>query len=251
MTNEKKVALVTGAAHRLGKSIAIELHARNIDIAIHCGQSYDAAQLLCKQLNALRTNSAAVFPCDLAEPSTAKKLIEQAIRHFKRLDYLVNNASIFYPTPFAQTNSHELKRFLTINFSQPVKLLQSAYPHLKSNSGAAVNLIDIYAKRGLANYCDYVTSKNSLLEATKELATCFSPEVRVNGVSPGAILWPDVSSNNETEQNSQQQNIIRNTALGRQGCAQDISKTVAYLLIDATYTTGSVINVDGGRNLYI
>ncbi len=248
MKNKNKVALVTGAAHRLGKSIAIELHNRNIDIAIHCGQSIEEANLLCDQLNAKRHNSAWVYQYDLSKPEAAGNIVDHIIKVSYRLDYLVNNASIFYPTPFLQSPSNELDSFLQINFIQPVKLIETAIPYLKKNNGSVVNVIDIYAQRGLTEHCHYTMSKTALLEATKELAVRYAPHVRVNGVSPGAILWP---SNAETLSQQKQDAIIENTALKRPGDAQDISRTVAYLLLDALYTTGCIINVDGGRQLYI
>jgi len=246
MINKQKVALITGAAHRLGKNIAVELHAKGIDIAIHCGESIDAANSLCEQLNAKRNNSAGVFQADFKDIDAANTLINKVIGHFNRLDYLVNNASIFYPTPFLETPTTELNQLLQINFTQPIKLLKAAFPYLEKNRGSAINIIDIYAERGLADHCDYVASKTSLLEATKELAYEFAPKVRVNAVSPGAILWPE----NDSDE-LYQKSIIENTALKRQGTPNDISKTVAYLLIDAVYTTGSLISVDGGRGMYI
>jgi len=254
MINVRKVALVTGAANRLGKNIAVELHGRGIDIAIHCGESIDAANLLSEQLNTKRKNSASVFRADFKDMGAADTLINKVIGHFDRLDYLVNNASIFYPTPFLETPANELNQFLKINFIQPVKLLKAAFPHLEKHEGSAVNIIDIYAARGLANHCDYVASKTALLEASKQLAYEFAPKVRVNAVSPGAILWPENDSDdvlNDSPENKHQKSIIENTALKRQGTPDDISKTVAYLLIDAFYTTGSLISVDGGRGMYI
>lgn len=248
MKNNNKIALVTGAAHRLGKSIAIELHNRNIDIAIHCGHSIEAANLLCEELNAKRINSASVFQRDLIEPDAAEDLIRQIVQVLGRLDYLVNNAAIFYPTPFLESPSNKLNPFMQINFIQPVKLIEAAFPFIKINNGSVVNIIDIYAQRGLTEHCHYATSKMALLEATKELARRFAPDIRVNGVSPGAILWP--KNSDETEQKKQNL-IVENTALKRTGIAQDISLTVAYLLLDALYITGSNINVDGGRRLYI
>jgi len=246
MINQHKVALVTGASHRLGKSIAIELHNKSIDIAVHCGKSLDAANLLCEQLNTKRNNSACVFQYDLTKPDTTNTLIDKVMGHFNRLDYIVNNASIFYPTPFLETADSELNQFLKINFIQPVRLFKAAFPYLKKNQGSAVNIIDIYAESGLAEHCDYVASKTALLEATKQLALDFAPNVRVNAVSPGAILWPE-----NIIDDKKQKSIIENTALKRQGSPDDISKTVAYLLVDAIYTTGSLISVDGGRMLYI
>lgn len=248
MKNDKKVALITGAAHRLGRQIAIELHGRNIDIAIHCNHSLDVARQLCQYLNNLRQKSATVIQYDLQASDAAQKIITKTTNHFHQLDYIVNNASTFYPTPILKTNSASLESILRINAFQPIKLLLAAHPYLKARKGAVVNLLDIYAKRGLANHCDYVTSKAILLEATHILSHHFAPDVRINGVSPGAILWPDkITGQNPLEQ----QTIVDNSALKRLGKASDISQTVAYLLLDATYSTGSVINVDGGRRLYI
>jgi pteridine reductase len=248
MNKNNKVALITGAAHRLGKSIAVELHEREINIAIHCGQSIDKARSLCDQLNHKRTNSASVFQYDLIKPNATETLVGQIIQTFGRLDYLVNNASVFYPTPFLETPCNELDVFMQINFILPVKLTQAAFPYLKKSHGAVVNIIDIYAQRGLTKHCYYTASKMALLEATKELAYRFAPDIRVNGVSPGAILWP---TNSGKQDQSKQKLIIENTALKRAGIAQDVSLTVAYLLLDALYTTGNIINVDGGRQLYI
>jgi len=248
MNNKNKIALITGAAQRIGKAIAQELHSQGIDVAIHYGHSLKEAEILKKELNTIRSNSAEVFQYDLSGKESPKKLINNVKRHFGRIDYLVNNASIFYPTPFNQYKKEDLDSFLQINFFQTVKLSQLAYPLLKQNSGSIVNIIDIYAQRGLEDHTAYVASKAALLEATKNLAIEFAPEVTVNAVSPGAILWPesDVDLNHES-----QQLIIQNTALKRRGQVKDISKTVAYLLTQANYSTGSLINVDGGRRLYI
>ncbi len=247
MTNKRKVALITGAAQRIGKSIALELHNRNIDVVLHCGQSINAAKQLCTLLNDKRSNSAAIVQADLLQESssTNKFLVQQSIKHFNRLDYLINNAAIFYPSSFLESSIDSLEKFLQVNTFQAANLIREASCYLKRNNGAVVNIIDIYAKRGLKEHCDYSTSKNALLALTQCFASVYAPEIRINAVSPGAILWPS-NANNQN-----QQTIIENTALKRQGSAQDISKTVAYLLIDALYTTGSEISVDGGRQLYI
>jgi pteridine reductase len=254
MTNQRKVALITGASLRLGKSIAEELHHQNIDIVIHCGQSLNDATQLKEQFNQTRAHSALVIQHDLNQLGAAEHIINQTIKHYKRLDFLVNNASIFYPTPFEQHAIREADDFLNINFVQPVKLLQVAYPYLKASQGSAVNIIDIYADKGLSEHSFYTASKTALLEATKQLATQFAPNVRVNAVSPGAILWPEQANNkNElsTEELELQKAILNNTALKRIGTPQNISDAVRYLLLDAHYTTGSLVNVDGGRRLYI
>jgi len=244
-----KVALVTGAAHRLGKQIACELHHREIDIAIHCGQSIQQAEQLCEQFNYIRSRSAFVIQADLNLADDAKSLIDSTLTHFQRLDYLVNNAAIFYPNDFS--NSGELSpqsSFLSVNLFRPIELMKMAFPFLKKQQGAIVNIIDIYANAGLAGHCDYVASKEALLKATQHFAHHFSPDVRVNGVSPGAILWPE---SDHSADFILQRSIVEKTALKRKGNAEDISKAVAFLLLDAKYSTGSIINVDGGRRLYI
>lgn len=254
MKNNRKVALITGASVRLGKSISKELHSHNIDIAIHCGSSLDKANQLKETFNKIRKNSAFVIQYDLANSNASEFIINSTFEHYQRLDYLVNNAAIFYPTPINDISDQQMKDFLQINFIQPVKLLQAAYSLLKENGGSAVNIIDIYAERGLSEHTIYSASKAALLEATKALAAQFAPFVRVNAVSPGAILWPSQTEPNTTQNKDeieQQQKILDNTALKRIGSPQDISQTVCYLLLEAHYTTGSLINVDGGRRLYL
>lgn len=252
--SDSPVALITGAAQRIGKAIAQALHQRGVKVAIHCRDSKELAEQLAAQFNQTRGDSAEVFESDLTKTHLSNQLIKQVVKRFGRLDYLVNNASIFYPTPIEQTNdtTHlSYQKFLQVNFFTPVNLLKAAYPYLKVNQGSALNLIDIYAKAGLEKHTEYVASKQALHEATKQLALEFSPEVRVNGISPGAILWPDNQANTCESSRAQQNRIITNTALQRIGQASDISATAVYLLLDASYTTGCTIAVDGGRQLYI
>ncbi|MBV1909924.1 MAG: SDR family oxidoreductase [Kangiellaceae bacterium] len=271
MSLSRPVALITGAAHRIGKEITLALHSRGVDIALHCHLSTQAADQLRAELNNRRTNSCAVFIADLSSPLQAKHLPDQINQHFGRLDYLINNASIFYPTPvdMSQNDTAEelsekkFTRFMNTNFVSPVQLAISAYQYLKQQRGAVLNLIDIYAQRGLEEHSAYVASKEALLTATKSLAMELAPEVRVNGISPGAILWPNqdfesnqalksIQSPNLTQHlQDKNTNIIKNTALRRKGEAKDISATACYLLLDASYSTGSIIAVDGGRQLYI
>jgi len=244
-----KVALVTGAANRLGKQIACELHNREIDIALHCGQSTQQAEQLCEQFNHIRSRSAFVIQADLNLADDAKNLIDSTLSHFQRLNYLVNNAAIFYPNDFSSSDEpSQLSSFLSVNLFRPIELMKMAFPFLKKQQGAIVNIIDIYANAGLADHCAYVASKEALLKATQHFAYHFSPDVRVNGVSPGAILWPESDLSADF---ILQRSIVEKTALKRKGNAEDISKAVAFLLLDAKYSTGSIINVDGGRRLYI
>ena len=242
-----KVALITGAAKRIGKQIAKDLHRRDIDIVIHYRDSENEAMHLCNELNLNRDNSAYTVQADLTSNDADQKLIQEVLKYFNRLDYLVNNASIFYPTPFMQDNQEVVNSFLTVNSLFPTKLIERASAELKKNKGAIVNVVDIYASRGVAEHTYYVTSKSILMEQTKIYAASLAPEIRVNSVSPGAILWPEL----DVDDVSLQADIIKNSALKRLGSAKDISKTVCYLLLEATYSTGANINVDGGRGLYI
>lgn len=267
MIKTNKTALITGSAHRLGKAIAEELHQRGIDIAIHCSESLKDAEQLSQQFNRVRPKSSCVIKQDLSQINAEKSIIEQALRFFGRLDYLVNNAAIFYPTPMThpldertEFNTEEeisQQRLLSVNFVKPYQLAISALPQLKINRGAIVNIIDIYTKTGLAEHCHYVASKSALMEISQHLAIQFAPDVRVNCVSPGAILWPENGDDKdklapaEQQKIAQQHQIIENTALKKRGSALDIAKTVSYLLLDASYTTGATIAVDGGRKLYL
>ena len=242
-----KVALITGAAKRIGKQIAEDLHQRDIDIVIHYRDSENKAKNLCDKLNRNRENSAHLVQADLTSNNADKKLIQEVLKHFNRLDYLVNNASIFYPTPLMQQKATAIDSFLTVNSAFPAKLIERASAELKKNNGAIVNLVDIYAKRGLAQHTHYVASKSILFEQTKIFAASLAPEVRVNAVSPGAILWPELDGDDVNKQAK----ITQKSALKRLGSEKDISHAVCYLLLEATYSTGANINVDGGRGLYI
>jgi len=243
----RKVALITGAAKRIGREIALELHAQNVDIAIHYRDSQRAAISLNQTLNNKRTNSACIFNANLLEPSAGEQLVMATIARFKRLDFLVNNASIFYPTPILLTDDEQVGQFVTSNSLQPANLIRQAAPYLKQTSGAIVNLLDIYADRGLAEHTLYVASKDILTRFTKQFAGSLAPNIRVNGVSPGAILWPTQDLGNSHKQSD----IVENSALKMIGKAEDISRTVCFLLLDASYITGAVIKVDGGRSLYV
>jgi pteridine reductase len=254
--NSRKVALITGAAQRIGKSIATVLHQRGIDIAIHCNQSTTQAQQLALNLNECRANSAYVFKADLSKSTAAKQLVSQSISQFGRLDYLVNNASIFYPKSLSEQDYEaSLAQFCGINFDTPVAIIREAQPYLAKNEGAILNLIDIYANSGLVEHTAYVASKSALKQATKQLAIELAPRIRINGISPGAILWPESAATDTADvtelAQQKQQAIIDNTALKRKGRAEDISATAVFLLLDASYVTGITIAVDGGRQLYI
>ncbi|MGB0495766.1 MAG: SDR family oxidoreductase [Kangiellaceae bacterium] len=246
--NNYPVALITGASKRIGKSIALELHERGINISLHCNHSKLDADQLAADLNVKRKCSAYVIQKDLSENIAPKYIIDKTLTHFNRIDYLVNNASIFYPMPIQQTDESQFHKILKVNATQAKKLILLVREEIKKRKGAIVNLADIYAQRGHIDHSVYVASKSILLELTKQLALEFSPNIRINSVSPGAILWPE---NESEEQKNQRLKILENTAIKRVGNATDISKAVSFLLLDATYITGANINVDGGRSLYI
>ncbi len=246
--NNRPVALITGASKRIGLSIAMELHGRGIDIVIHCNHSEVEAEQLADQLNSIRLKSTYVVKKDLSENNAPQEIIINTLEQFSRLDYLVNNASIFYPMPINDSTESQANQLIKVNTTQPKKLMLLASDEIKKNNGSIVNLIDIYAKRGHKNYSAYVSSKSMLQELTKQLALELAPDIRVNSISPGAILWPDNETDSQKEMRLQ---ILENTAIKRIGKESDISQTTAFLLLDAHYMTGANINVDGGRSLYI
>jgi pteridine reductase len=250
----RKIALITGSANRLGRAIAQELHQLGCSTALHYSTSEEAAFELNQQFNQVRANSSATFRQDLSEAKSGEGLIKAVIQTFGSLDYLVNNASIFYPLEFSQVSENDINAFMTINYRQPIELAVNAYPFLAKNHGAIVNLIDIYALRGLSKHSVYVESKAALLNATQQLAREFAPKVRVNAVSPGAILWPDTQqkvAKDSIPLSQEQLKIVQESALKKTGKPIDVSKTVAFLLGEATYTTGANIAVDGGRQWFI
>ena len=250
------VAFITGASLRLGKAIAEELHHRGCRLVLHYNRSANDAEHLAAQLNAKKKDSCRLIQADLSEPLQVGQLIAQVVSVFGRLDLLINNASIFYPTPIEILNDEEISKFNRVNCLAAVALSKSAFPYLAKTNGAIVNMVDIYAEAGHEQHTAYVASKAALAESIKQLAYEFSPQVRVNGVSPGAILWPELSSSDNNAVSQQpsdmlKSQIIQNTALKRLGHPNNIAKTVAYLALDATYSTGSIIKVDGGRRLFI
>ena len=251
--NNRPVALITGASKRIGLSVAMELHKRGIDIAIHCNHSEMDAEQLSDQLNSIRFKSAVVIKKDLSECNAPQEIITSTLEQFNRLDHLVNNASIFYPMPINDSTEKQVNQLTKVNTTQPKKLMLLASNEIEKSKGAIVNMIDIYAKRGHQNHSAYVASKAMLQELTKQLASELAPNIRVNSVSPGAILWPDfeIEGKETNEQKKMRLHILENTAMKRIGRASDISSAVAFLLLDAHYMTGTNINVDGGRSLYL
>lgn len=244
MTTDRPVALITGSARRLGAAIAGGLHAAGYDVALHCGRSLAEARALAAQLETRRADSTQVLQADLAEFDRLPELVAHAVGRFGRLDALVNNASAFFPTPIGNATPDQWDALFGANARAPFFLAQAAAPHLRATRGAIVNLADLYGDRPLREHAMYGMSKAALLYMTRALALELAPEVRVNAIAPGAILWPESGKSEAAKQA-----LIERTPLGRIGTPGEIAEAVRWLLRDATYTTGQVLRLDGGRML--
>lgn len=243
-STDRPVALVTGAAKRIGAAIAKHLHRAGFDIVLHHQASMAEAAALLGELNAKRPYSAFSLAADLRDFDRIPELIAQSVGHFGRLDALVNNASAYYATPFGNVTPTEWDDLFAINARAPFFLAQAAAPHLANRAGAIVNMIDAYAEQPRRDISAHVASKAALIGATRALALELAPKVRVNGVAPGAILWPE----NGIDQSLSSQLIAR-TPLARAGSAEEVAEAVRWLLQDATYMTGEILRLDGGRNV--
>lgn len=239
----QRVALVTGAARRIGAAIARRLHADGYAVALHYRTPGDELQALLAALNATRADSAVALQADLRDFDRLPELVANTVGRFGGLDALVNNASAFYPTPAGQVTPAQWDELLGTNARAPFFLAQAAAPHLKARRGGIVNIADVYAEHPRADLLAYSISKATLLAVTRGLAVSLAPEIRVNAVSPGAILWPDAGIDPAL-----QAQLLARTALGRAGTPQDVADAVAWLLGDgAGYVTGQALHVDGGR----
>ncbi len=243
-TNERPVALVTGAARRLGAAIARRLHAEGYDLALHWRSSRADIDALAAELESARAGSTLSLQADLAEFDRLPELVAHTVGRFGRLDALVNNASQFTPTPLGEATPAQWDALFASNARAPFFLAQAAAPHLRAARGAIVNLADIYAERPLRDHAVYCMAKAALVMATKSLALELAPEVRVNAIAPGAILWPTNSGDEQRKAT-----LLKRTPLARVGTAEEIAEAVHWLLAKATYTTGQVVRVDGGRLL--
>jgi len=240
---KSKAALVTGGARRIGTAIARTLHDAGMDLVIHFRHSAAEARSLADELNDTRPNSVALVEGDLENSEDCATLAQQAIEAFGRMDALINNASAFFPTPIGEVTNDQWETLMGVNLKAPFFLSQACAKALASTHGAIINLTDIYAERPLPHHPVYSASKAGLVALTRSLAQELGPNVRVNAIAPGAIIWPE-SGDSEENQNE----IIRRTPLGRLGEPQDIAGTVMFLLRDAPFITGQIINVDGGRS---
>ncbi|WP_285402806.1 pteridine reductase [Luteibacter sp. ME-Dv--P-043b] len=244
--NQQSVVLVTGGARRVGAAIARHLHAAGCTLAIHYHRSAADAEALSAEFNGVRADSAATFAGALEDDATPEALIGAVLSRFGRLDGLVNNASAFYPTPIGQTTPAHWDDLFAANARGPFFLAQAATPALREARGAIVNIVDIYAERPLGGHTVYSMAKAALVMLTQALAKDLAPDVRVNAVAPGAILWPMSGKPDEAVDA-----LLAKTPMARKGDPRDVAEAVRWLLKDAHYTTGQVIRVDGGRVLTI
>jgi pteridine reductase len=240
--------LITGAARRIGAAIARGLHAAGGNVVLHCHRSRAEAERLAAELNDARPHSCAIVQADLLDVAHFGVLVDEATQAFGRLDALVNNASSFYPTPFGAITPGEWEDLIGSNLRAPLFLSQAAAPRLRESRGAIVNLVDIHAERPLKDFVVYSIAKTGLAGLTRALALEMGPEVRVNGVAPGAILWPD---GDEHFAPSERSRILAQTPLQRIGSPEDVAGAVKYLLFDAPFVTGQILAVDGGRGIHI
>jgi len=242
-----RTVLVTGAAKRVGSAIAREMHAAGANVMLHYRTATADAEALVGEFNALRPASAACLQADLLDVTQLPLLVAATVARFGRLDALVNNASSFFATPLGEIDLAAWNDLIGTNLKAPLFLTQAAAPHLRAARGAVVNITDIHAERPLAAYPLYCAAKAGLLGLTRALAIELAPEVRVNAVAPGPILWPDDDAFDGAARDA----IVAHTLLQREGSPQEIARAVRFLLDDAAYVTGQVINVDGGRTTHL
>jgi pteridine reductase len=238
-----KTALITGAARRVGAAIARELHGAGANVVIHYRQSGADADALAASLNAARARTAVTFQADLLDLDRLPSLVDFAARAWGGLDVLVNNASTFYPTVVGDITPEQWDDLLGSNLKVPTFLSQAAVPALRKTKGSILNLVDIHALRPLRHHTVYCTAKAGLHMLTRSLAKELGPDIRVNGISPGPVLWPEGSGDE-----AQRAKIIQRTILQRMGTPQDIARA-ALFLVNAPFVTGQILAVDGGRSV--
>jgi pteridine reductase len=241
-----KVALVTGAARRIGAAIARRLHAAGAQVLLHYRGSEGDAAALEAELNAARGKSAARVKADLLAPVAPRALVGAALEHFGALDLLVNNASSFFPTALGEIEGGHFDELIGSNLRAPLFIAQEAAPHLRKVKGAIVNLADIHAERPLRGYLVYSVAKSGLVALTRALALELAPEVRVNAVAPGAVAWPEDGQFEPAERDR----IVATTPLARLGSPEEIARAVHFLAA-APFVTGQVLSVDGGRSVFL
>ena len=239
-----RAALITGAARRVGATIARALHGAGANVVLHFRSSGEDAASLAQELNAARPGSAVLVECDLLEVAQLPALAEAAAQAFGGLDILVNNASTFYPTPVGDITESDWDDLIGANLKAPLFLAQATAPALHLNRGLIVNLADIHGMRPLRRHPVYCVSKAGLIMLTKSLARELGPHVRVNAIAPGPVMWPEDGVDEEL-----QAKIIDRTALKRPGSAADVARAVLFFATEAPYVTGQILAVDGGRSV--
>ena len=244
--NGRPVVLVTGAARRVGRVIARTLHAAGYDLVLHYRSSRAEAEQFAAELEHARAGSTLLLAAELAQVAELSRLVLRAVQRYGRLDGLVNNASAVYPTLVGETTEAQWDELFASNAKAPYFLSQAAAPHLRAAKGAIVNLVDIYVERPLPRHPVYCMAKAALSMMTLALARELGPEVRVNAVAPGAVLWPESGT-----AYADQQELVARTALKRAGSPEDVAGAVLYLMRDRGYVTGQTIKVDGGRSVVV
>jgi pteridine reductase len=242
----QKTALVTGAAARIGAAVAAALHDRGCRVLMHYNSNAGDAERLSERLNRLRPGSAATAQADLSTAAGVESLASKVGQTFGTLDVLVNNASRFYPTPIGEAQAWQWEDLVNSNLRGPWFLVQALLGPLRAAGGSVVNIIDVHAERPMKGHAVYCITKAGLAMMTRCLASELGPDIRVNGVSPGAILWPEAEPDEAGKRA-----ILERTALKRLGDPADIASAVVYLALEAPYVTGQILAVDGGRTLNI
>ena len=243
---QDKIILITGGTRRIGEAICRKLHSEGMSLMIHYRSSEKEAQALQTKLNQIRPGSVALIKADLLDTAQLSILVNETLKHFGRIDSLINNASNFYASPIGKITEKSWDDLIGCNLKAPLFLSQAAAPHLKKQHGCIINIIDIHSEWPLKKYLVYSSAKGGLATLTRSLSLELAPEVRVNGVSPGPILWPE---NGEWSDQIARQRIINKTLLKRVGEPSDIAKAVFFLISEAPYITGQILAVDGGRSI--
>jgi pteridine reductase len=237
-------ALVTGGARRVGAAIVRALHGAGANVVIHCHRSMAAARALADELESARADSTAVIACDLLDTQALPGVIARAHERFAALHLLVNNASSFYPTPLGQITLADWDDLVGTNLRAPLLLAQAAAPELRRTRGAVLNIVDIHGLRPLRDHAVYSVAKAGLIMLTRALARELAPEVRVNAIAPGPVLWPEAPMSE-----AQKEKIIDKTPLHRPGSPEDIARAVLFFASEASFVTGQILAVDGGRSI--
>ena len=245
-THKNPVVLITGAARRIGAEISRTFHKNGFDVALHYNKSARDVEALAHELNTLRENSASTYQAQLTNISAINALVENVLSWRGRLNVLINNASSFYPTPLDQANEEQWDELMGSNLKGPYFLCQAAAPKLQESGGSIITIADIYARNPLKGYSIYCIAKAGNAMLTKSLAKELAPNVRVNGIAPGVILWPNTD---DQMSETTKQTVIDNVPLKRTGSPEDIAQTALFLATSASYMTGQVIAVDGGSSL--